>query len=312
MLSSILLGIFLLGLLLPFMVLRGLPFYGTGGAGATGNAATIFDPIIGAAVTRIPQCGDKRGVSVRGATLFSDQTGDHEEYATMTIGQGGQGDAHIIVLRPASDGDNPNPSAMFESFVPLGGFVVQENEDLSIRLYDPGGAALMSGVLWYDDLEPEIAIPVGRIVTFRGPTSADYATTYSETGGGNFVNLPDPMANYAVVGADVRPEDKIVQALAVHASGKGHAAVLPPKGQIWFPSCPLVFSGLEIVRLRGQVQAGTEIAVTLYCVEIPKRPGTVPQSAIVQAEPYLGTYRPTITPSQVAEGSRFLETVARF
>lgn len=278
-------------------MLRGLPFYGTGAA--TGGAATFFDPIIGATVTKIPQSGSSRKVTMRGVTLVSDIGGDHEEFAVLTIGQDGQGDAHKITVRPVADGDSPAPFAMGMSFTPLGDFEVSENEDLSCLLYDPGAAALMSGVLWFEDGEPELVLPKGRIVTFRGPTTADYTITYSATGGGAFANLPNPQCVYYVCGAEVVPQDALVQALAVHASGKGHAAVLPPKGRIWFPGCPLEFDGLETVVLKGQVQAVTEVGVTVYAIEVPKQGELVGQTGVREVAPFTGFPLQTSKPATV-------------
>jgi len=294
-----------LALLVSSGMLRGLAFYGTGAA--AGGAATIYDPVIGAAVTKIPQAGESRKITIRGVTFISDQAGDHEEYAQIIIGQGGAGDAHKIYVRPVGDGDNPN-EPRFDAFQPLGDFEVMENEDLAILLFDPDAAAVMSGCLWYEDGEPEMPIPKGRICTFKGPTSADYTTTFSATGGGNFTNLPDPDADYYVCGMEVIPQDALVQIIGLVGSGKGNFALGPPKGRIWYPSCPLKFSGLETVQLKGQVQAVTEVSVTVFAVEVPKAGAVIPQTSVVSLTPYVGVpaqigRAPTVsvrTPSRVS------------
>lgn len=282
---TLLLVALLLVALMSFGMLRGLAFYGTGSA--AGAAATIFDPVIGAAVAKIPQAGDSRKVVIRGTTFYSDIAGDHEEYAQIIIGQGGAGDAHKITIRPAGDGNNPN-DPNYDSFTPLGDFEVMENEDLSILLVDPGAAAVMCGCLWYEDGEPEMPIPKGRVCTFRGPTSANYATTFSATGGGNFANLPDPDADYYVCGMEVLPQGDMVQVIGVVGSGKGNFALGPPKGRIWYPSCPLKFSGLETVQLKGQVAGATEVGVTVFAVEVPKVAGTIPQTDVRTLTPFVG------------------------
>lgn len=271
-------------------MLKGLPFYGTGGATMPGTLATIIDLTINAtAVTKLPQAGFARKVAIRGCTLIADAT-TKNIWAELQIGQGG--DSHKILIPPTADADTIAADRGMNPWYPLGDFIAQENEDLAIYLYDAGASAKMSGVLWYDDLEPEVEIPKGRIVTMKFPkTVADVvaASNYNTgQGAGEPLYKFNPKCHYYVVGVEVRPEDKVVQALGLHASGRGVVAVAPGKGRLFYPSVPLEFDGIEVVVEGCKVEGDTEVCVFWFFVEIPLAGAEVENGEVADLKPSIG------------------------
>jgi len=248
-------------------MLRGIPFYGT----ATGTSLTVtwFDPILGASVSKIPKSGAKEGVAIRGVTFLSD-TPAMGHYIELTIGQ--EPDYHKIPIYARGDADSPTAGPWLAPFQPLGDFSAKENFDLTGTAACPASAENVAGVLWYDDMEPELLIPRGRLVGLRYPGAADATASYASYG--TLARKLDTDSIYYIAGVEVHPEDAVVQVLALHSSDEGLAAVAPPRGLMWFPSCPLKFDGLATLVQKAQVQAVTKVDVVWWAVEVPKRGGT--------------------------------------
>ncbi len=247
-------------------MLRAAAFYGTGSA--AGAAATIFDAITGATITQIPVAGDDRNVVIKGYCGFSDAPGLGSRIEIL-IGNN-EGEYHRFQMDPMLDSDlvtNPFTNPMIEA----GDYVVGEQNTISVTLIDPGAAELMSGVIYYEDGEPTIPIPQGRIVTLRVGGTNDGGTTYTTTGA-TVQTTGRPLSvdsNYFVAGVMVRPEDKIAQVISLQTSNTGLVAVAPSAGIVWFPTCPLKFSGKETPVGKLQVQAATKIEVIWFLIEVP-------------------------------------------
>lgn len=230
-------------------------------------------------------------VVIRGITLVADSEG-LEHYARLRIGQ--QGECHDMFIYPRTDGIVMTDLAS-SMFMSLGDFEVSETENLVIHFFDPDGTAKFSGVLWYEDGEPEMGVPAGRLVTFKFGGGADLATAYASTGLGSSDNKQNPKCVYYMIGGTVLPEDKLIQGLGLHSSGAGLVGVLPPKGTFWAPSVLLKFDGLETIVLKGQVEAGTKAGIVVYCVEVPKAGKTVEGTDVATLTPFLGAPVPTMT-----------------
>lgn len=241
-------------------MLRALCFYG-----AAGGALTFLDPVTGTAVTQVPVVGAKDTVAMRGAIAYTD-TPAKREFVNVKIGS--EGDYHDIQLIPKSDGDNLTADLGDIDITPLGDFIVKENSAISGTAAASG---LSSGVIYFEDGEPEIPIPKGRRVFLTSIPSGDQATTLAVT------NMTQPNASkalavdsmYYVVACTVLPEDKLIQAFILKSSS-GQCAVAPPKGRVVYPSCPMKFDGNEKLAVLVQVQAATEATAIWELVEVPK------------------------------------------
>lgn len=248
-------------------MLQGYPFQGTGAAAPTADNVTFYDPILGSDVSTLTIRGSKREQKVVGISFCSDAPalGSRLE---LRIGNQVTGD-RVIDIFPTLDGDLATQPINLLNFIDLGGIPVQEMETIDIRLYDPGAAELMSGVLWFEDGEPTIPIPNGRIITLRFGGSNDCGTTLATTGfdmdSRKLINerLYTP---YMVI---VRPEDKVIEALLLKA-GKD-VMTLPPSGRMVYPSAPLQFTGAEYnssyVVGYAEAQAATKFEAIVFCVE---------------------------------------------
>ena len=129
-------------------MLRGIAFYGGGG-----GALTFFDPVQGAAITEIPTIGESRKAIFMGAIAYG-ITPTKREFVNITIGS--DGDYHDIQILGRGDGDNLS-QGMGASFMhDLGDFEVSEGMAIAGTSLATGQT---SGVLYYDDNEPEVSIP---------------------------------------------------------------------------------------------------------------------------------------------------------
>jgi len=292
----IFISLLILGVVLSsFGMLRGLAFYGTGGA--TGTAGTFFDPLLGATVTTIPHAGEKANVTIKGVTLFSNTQGKNI-YGVIAIGQ--DSDVHKLTIFPQGDGDM-DTQTMTSPYVALGDFVVGENSNLAVTLYDPGAAALFSGVLWYEDHEPVLPIPAGRIVTIHPATSGADATTSHASYG--TVPARNTDCVYYICGVEVHPEDELIQVASLHSSDKGLCAVAPPKGRLYYPTCPLRADGLATLIQKIQVQTAAEVDLVWFAVEVPKGTTPVTNSDVKPSTPFL--------PSILVQATRKLASFGR-
>lgn len=250
------------------MALIGYPFYATGAA--AGATATILDPVLRTAVTTLSIRGAVRKCRIVGAVFSSDAPG-LGSYATVYVGNDGI-TRYAFHLFPGSDGDLATEPVNLNSMSDLGGYEVNEQETISIIVYDPGAAELTSGVLYVEDSEPEIAMPTGRPVTLKFGGTNDAATTISTTGGDKPTTKLEETYNYAVIGAIVRPEDKVCQA-NILADANGNSFTAPGSGKIVLPHPAFVFSGSQwnqgSVSQFLQVQAATKVETIFLLIEFP-------------------------------------------
>jgi len=243
------------------MVLRSLHFYGS-----AGGALTFLDPYRGATDTEIPVVGKKDQVVMKGVLAYCD-TPTKREFINLVIGS--DGDYHDIQIFPRGDGDNITGGMGAQFIIDLGDWVLSEGSAISGTAVSTGNC---SGVLFYDDLEPEIPIPSGRRVFLTSIASGDLATALATT------NIAQPNAtkalnvnsDYYVVGATTLPEDKLVEAFILKTAD-GMVASAPPKGRILYPSCPAKFNGKQAISALGQVQAAAEASVIWELIEKPRR-----------------------------------------
>lgn len=252
------------------MALRGYPFYGTGAA--SGGAATVKDPSTSGnpTITEIPippdaSVGGK--VRVKGVTLSSDALG-LGIYARVIIGNS-LATRYGYYIFPHLDADaasQPTSLNTFEAFE----LEVGVKNSIGVTLYDPGAAALMSGVIWVDDGQPGIPIPDGQLITYRMGGTNDGSTTYSTTGA-DLVTTDklDPDCDYYVVGARTTSEDKVLQEVTISGTS-GRVAVAAPAGTIWYPEAMDRISGAATPVGAIQVQAATKAQIIWYLVEVPR------------------------------------------
>lgn len=256
-------------------MLFGLSFYGTGAAAPTAHNATMKDCVLEATVTTLAERGARKENRIMGISFSSDAPALGSKLE-LRIGNSPL-PGHVHTVFPGQDADLVTEPNNLLNYYNLGGIPVNENELIDIRLYDPGAAELMAGVVWIEDGEPEIPIPNGRIIYLLIATGAnDGATTLSTTGFDmTTVKLQDN-AIYTPFRAVVRPEDKVIQWCLIRA-GKD-AMALPPCGRMDFPTAPLQFTGRQFnssqVIGKIQVQAATKAEILLGLVEtFPTGPG---------------------------------------
>lgn len=245
--------------------LRTIYFYG-----AAGGALTFLDPVKGSTITKIPTVGNKDSVALRYAIAFTD-TPAKREFCNVVIGS--EGSYHDIQLIPKSDADNLTSDLSDIDLTSLGDVEVKENSDLSGVACASG---LTVGMFGYEDGEPEVGIPEGRVVFMTSIPSGDQATALAVT------NIAQPKATkpfsvnsvYYVKGVTVIPEDKCVQAIILKNS-EGQCACGPAKGRIQFPSCPCIIDGNDSPAVLAQVQAATEVTAIWEMIEVPKETAAV-------------------------------------
>jgi len=248
-------------------MLTGYPFQGTGAAAPTADNVTFYDPILGKDVTALTIRGDRRDQVIRGISFASDAPGLGSR---LELRIGNQiTDDRVIDVFPTLDGDLVTQPINTLNYIDLGGIPVVEDETIDIRLYDPGAAELMSGVLWLEDGEPTIPIPSGRIVSLRFGGTNDCGTTLAVTGFDmDSVKLVNERL-YTPFCAMVRPEDKVIEALILKA-GKD-AMTLPPTVKMIYPTAPIQFTGNEYnsgyVVGYAEAQSATKFEAIVYCVE---------------------------------------------
>ncbi len=246
------------------MALVGYAFKATGAA--LGTVATIYDPVLRAAITTLTIRGDKRTVNVQSCVYNSDAPG-LGSHATLSVGNDGV-DRYVYDMFPNLDGDLATQPVMLNGMSDLGGFEVNENETMTITVYDPGAAELTSGVLYVEDGEPTYDIVSGRPVTLSFGGTNDAGSSISITGGDKPVVKLEENYNYGVIGGKVRSEDKICE-VNILLDGNGHSCTLPGMGKIVLPAFAFVFTGAQwnqgSVNQYLQVQAATKVE-TIYDV----------------------------------------------
>lgn len=248
-------------------MLQGYPFFGTGAAAPTSDNVTFYDPILGADVSTLTIRGSKRQQKVLGISFVSDAP---SLGSRLELRLGNQiTEDRVIDVFPTLDGDLATQPVTLLNFQDLGGIPINEDETIDIRLFDPGAAELMAGVLWLEDGEPTRGIPPGRIITLLCGGTNDVTTDLAVTGFDmDSVKLVNEHL-YTPFAVIVRPEDKILQALLLKA-GKD-SMTLPPSGKMVYPSMPLQFSGSQwnngFVKGYAEAQAATKFEAIIFCTE---------------------------------------------
>lgn len=241
-------------------MLRTIYFYGTGG-----GALTFLDPVQGVAVTRIPTVGSKDTVALRGVVGFCD-TPTVRDFINIKVGS--EGDYHDIQILPISDANNFASDLGTLEVQPLGDVEVKENSALSGTATGTGDC---TGMIMFEDGEPEIPMPEGRHVFLTSISSGDATTSLAVT------NIAQPNASkalsvdskYYAYAVTVFPQDSMIQAFIMRDSD-GRCACGPSKGRMVFPSCPLVVDGNSSPAVLAQVLAVTEAWGIWEFVEVPK------------------------------------------
>lgn len=247
----------------------GYPFYKAAVA-AAGSTATILDPVLRTAVTTLTIRGNSRVTRIHSVTLNSDAPG-LGSYGTVRVGNDGIARYDFTIL-PSLDADLATQPVHLAAMNDLGGFEVSEQEQIVITLYDPGAAENMSGVLYIQDGEQPLPLKKGRPMTLFFPGTNDAATAISTTGGDKPSVKLEENYLYGVMGATVRPEDKVVEALVL-ADGNGNTATFAGAGKVLFPEFAMVFTGAQwnqgTVSLFVQVQAATKVECNVLLIEMP-------------------------------------------
>lgn len=232
------------------------------------------DVYLEATITTVTIRGEKADVAIMGISFSTDAPalGSRVE---LRIGNQPV-PAHVIDMLPILDSDLATEPVSVVNYQDLGGVHVNENELLDIRLYDPGAAELMSGVIWVEDFEPAMRIPEGKIITLKIGGTNDGGTSIAVTGADMDGRKLQDKAVYTPFKAVVRAEDKVVQYFSLRV-GK-EAMALPPHGTMIYPNAPLQFTGQQWnagqVIGKLQVQAATKVECILYCTEsFPTGPG---------------------------------------
>lgn len=249
----------------------GYPFYGTGGAEATPVTATVMDPVLKTAVTTITPRGTSKKTRILSVVGNSDAPGLGSRIR-VSVGNDAITRYYFDVF-PGLDGDLVTQPIMMVGMNDLGGYGVNENENITILLIDPGAAEKMSGVLYLEDDEPAYSMPVGgRPVTLKFGLTTDASTTISTTGGDVPSTKLEDSYNYAVIGSITRPEDKVCQA-NIFMDGNGRSYTAAPAGRILLPHPAFVFTGAQwnagTIKNYLQVEAATVVETILLLLEFP-------------------------------------------
>jgi len=260
-------------------MLQGYPFKGTGAATPTSSNATIYDPILEATCTTLTIRGKIGFVSLIGVSFGSDIPALGSR---MQIKVGNDEPSYrFIDVFPTFDLDLVSEQIYVKNFIDLGGIHVSEDELIDIRLYDPGAAEVMSGVLWVEDFEPSIPIPKGRVTSIKCGGTNDGGTSLATTGfdmDSRKLSIHRLYTPFMVCG---RPEDKICEVAILRA--EKDVMTLPQMGCMVYPTAPIQFTGQQYnsgqVLGKLQVQAATKVEFIIYMIESPLRSDPDPPGA---------------------------------
>lgn len=246
-------------------MLNGYPYYGTGNTG-TDVTATIMDPLLRATTTTLTIRGTKRTVKIMGISPATDGPA-WNIWHRVKVGNT-EPDYRYVSVFPSMDADSPASQLHTSTYQDLGGIIVNELETISIIIDDPG-VANHSGVLWVEDGEPELGIPIGRIVTLLCGGTNDGTTAIAVTGFDIPTDKLENGYNYTLFKAQTMPEDKVIQAAFLQAGVQ--VATLPPVGTMVYPTNAITFTGEQwnASQVKGYVQqqAATKFRSILWLVE---------------------------------------------
>ena len=290
----------------------GYPFWSDA---AAPTVPTIYDPILGTAITTLTFRGTSRKQKLMGISIAAG-TPTLCNSIRLRLGNSLPDYRRITVPAVAHDHNNPiGVQDLLTNYFDLGGLEVLEGEAIELSAQGLDGAAgtgAFSGVLWVDDLEPASPpIPNGNIICLRhgaNAAGADANTTLTDiTAGMDSKNLENNRlyTPYMVI---VHCEDQLVEAILLKV-GKD-VMVMPPAGRMVYPRAPIQFTGLEYnsgaIAMFGQCSAAAGIHVYMYCIEsaIPNGPQPVNAPALQQVQ---STNIPgVISVSQIIQGSGVL------